>query len=148
MWSWQPQAWVSLCAWFTARVSQPSALVPLFHPQPLQPWEPAPLSKAREDLLPSYPNAPSCLGLGLLGLRLQTERPGSPDGLEARGWPTAQPPSPPSLSPWLLSKWIRTFAGRSQQPSGATGGQGWRAVWCLLLCPDSIWAPAAGRLAA
>ena len=65
-----------------------------------------------------------------------------------RGWPTARPPPPPSLSPWLLPKWIRTFAGRSQEPSGATGGQGWSAVWCLLLCPDSIWAPAAGRLAA
>ena len=92
MWSWQPQAWVSPCAWFTARGSQPSALAPLFHPQQLQPRGPAPLSEAREGLLlPSYPNAPTCLGLGLLGLRLQTERPGSPDGPESGDGPQPGP---------------------------------------------------------
>ena len=104
VWSWQPQAWVSphmhgsqlLAPGLSSTLGPPlsSTLAP-----------PLPLAAAQA--------AGTCPSQGLrrifsvLGARWT--------GI--RGRPTAQPPlhsPPPSLSPWLLPKRIRTFAGRSR----------------------------------
>lgn len=101
----------------------------------------------QEDL-PS-PSSPVCLhaqGWASLGCGSAQSVLGAQVARTA-SWDGPLPFSPPCVPGSFLN-------GLGPLPEGASShlgrprGPGWSAIWCLLLCPDSIWAPAAGKLAA